>query len=205
MSISKRHFFQAILLSVLLSSLFSLSCSRLRAAGPLAEIETDFGVIKIKLLPDLAPQHVKNFAKLAREGFYDGLAFHRLLPGLIIQGGDPQTRNGDRSQWGMGEPGQPTVPAEFSSRPFERGTVGMARRSDINSATSQFFICLRENPRWNGQYTVFGEVVEGIDVVDRISREPTEPGQNGKARDKILMKKVTVTGYDPAPSESTRP
>ncbi|HKX33270.1 MAG TPA: peptidylprolyl isomerase [Blastocatellia bacterium] len=156
-----------------------------------AVIETDYGKIKITFFPDFAPRHVQNFAKLAREGFYDGLAFHRVVPGLLIQGGDPNTRDGDPGTWGMGQPGQPTVPAEFNAKPFVRGTLGMARKGDPNSATSQFFICLRDNPRWNGQYTVFGEVTEGIEVVDLISREPIDPVSQ-KTVNKIVMKRVTV-------------
>ncbi|HMY74570.1 MAG TPA: peptidylprolyl isomerase, partial [Blastocatellia bacterium] len=102
------------------------------------------GVIKIKLFPDVAPKHVENFKKLAQEGFFNGTGFHRAVPGLLIQGGDPNTRGDDRNTWGMGQPGQPNVPAEFSDRPFKRGVLGMARRGgDVNSATSQFFICLR--------------------------------------------------------------
>jgi cyclophilin family peptidyl-prolyl cis-trans isomerase len=94
--------------------------------------------------------------------------------------------------WGMGMPGQETVPAEFSDKPFVRGTVGMARRGDdINSATSQFFIALRDKPDWNGQYTVVGEVVEGIEVVDRISRLPTSD-PNGKLVEKFVMKRVSI-------------
>src|SRR4029079_16603684 len=96
----------------------------------------------------------------------------------------------DRSTWGAGTPDQPTVPAEFSQKPFKRGVLGAARRPDVNSATSQFFICLRDFPQWNGQYTVFGEVIEGIDVVDKIAAQPTDQRQN--LQNKAVMKKVTV-------------
>jgi peptidyl-prolyl cis-trans isomerase B (cyclophilin B) len=161
-------------------------------AGKIAVIETDYGNIKIKFAPEIAPKHVEHFIKLTSEGFYDGLAFHRADPGLLIQGGDPNTRNGDPSMWGMGMPGQETVPAEFSAKPYVRGTVGMARTNNVNSATSQFFICLRDNPSWNGQYTVFGDVIEGIDVVDRISRLPTSDPQFGKLLEKVVMKKVVI-------------
>ncbi len=187
----RRYFRYAILFSLLLSSLIALSCSSSNA-GKFAVIETDFGRIKIRFYSDVAPKHAEYFSKLAREGFYDGLAFHRVVPGMLIQGGDPQTRSGDPSLWGMGMPDQPTVQAEFSDKPFVRGTVGMARRgSDINSATSQFFICLRENPGWNGQYTVIGEVVEGIDVVDQISRAPSNP-MSQKVLEKIVTKRVII-------------
>jgi cyclophilin family peptidyl-prolyl cis-trans isomerase len=185
---------------ILLTGIFALSCksestpskSASTPSGNFAVIETDFGNIKIKFASDVAPNHVEHIIKLTREGFYDGLGFHRAVPGMLIQGGDPQTRSGDPSLWGMGMPGQETVPAEFSDRPFVRGTVGMARRGpDINSATSQFFIALRDKPDWNGQYTVVGEVVEGIEVVDRISRLPTSD-PNGKLAEKLVMKRVSI-------------
>ena len=165
-----------------------LSCNR--SSGGTAMIDTDFGQIKIQLDGTTAPKHVENFKKLAREGFYNGLAFHRAVPDLLIQGGDPNTRNGDRSTWGMGAPGQPRVQAEFSEKPFKRGVLGAARGPDVNSATSQFFICLRDFPDWNGKYTVFGEVIEGIDVVDKIAAQPTDQRQN--LQNKVVMKKVTV-------------
>lgn len=157
----------------------------------IATIDTSLGVIKIKLFPDVAPKHVENFKKLAKEGFFNGTGFHRAVPNLLIQGGDPNTRGEDRNTWGMGAPGQPNVPAEFSDRPFKRGVLGMARKgNDVNSGTSQFFICLRDFPQWNGQYTVFGEVIEGIDVVDKIANQPTDQAQ--RLLSKVAMNKVTV-------------
>jgi peptidyl-prolyl cis-trans isomerase B (cyclophilin B) len=186
-----KNLFGAILLGV-----FAFACSNNTAvnngpstmptpkvAGPpvyddeVAVFETDYGSFKIALYPDVAPLHVENFKKLIREKFYDGLGFHRVLPDSIIQGGDPQTRGGEnRAMWGRGKPDQPKVPAEFSTRPFVRGTVGAARAKDPNSATSQFFICLRPNPNWDGKYTVFGEVTQGLNNVQIISNVPTEPG-----------------------------
>lgn len=176
------------ILIVLALALVAGSCSK--GGGSVAVIDTDFGQIKLKLDSETAPKHVENFTKLAREGFYDGLAFHRAVPGLLIQGGDPNTRTDDRNTWGMGQPGQPRVQAEFSQKPFVRGTLGAARTNDPNSATSQFFICLRPNPGWNGQYTVFGEVIEGIEVVDKIANQPTDPRQN--LLSKAVIKKVTI-------------
>lgn len=176
------------ILIVLALALVAGSCSK--GGGSIAVIDTDFGQIKLKLDSETAPKHVENFTKLAREGFYDGLAFHRAVPGLLIQGGDPNTRTDDRNTWGMGQPGQPRVQAEFSQKPFVRGTLGAARTNDPNSATSQFFICLRPNPGWNGQYTVFGEVIEGIEVVDKIANQPTDPRQN--LVNKAVIKKVTI-------------
>lgn len=157
-----------------------------------AVIETSYGKIKIRFYPDVAPMHVENFKKLARENFYDGLGFHRVIPDNIIQGGDPQTRSGDPKTWGMGMPGQPTVQAEFNTRPFVKGTVGMARRGgDPNSGTSQFFICLTEHPEWDGQYTVFGEVIEGIETVAKISNAPSNP-MSQKVDQKIVMNRVLI-------------
>jgi len=142
-----------------------------------AVFETDYGKFKIALYPDVAPLHVQNFKKLINEKFYDGLGFHRVLANRIIQGGDPNTRNGqNRELWGMGKPDQPKVPAEFSTRPFIRGSVGMARANDPNSASSQFYICLDDEPRWTGQYTIFGEVIQGLSTVQDISNLPVEPG-----------------------------
>jgi cyclophilin family peptidyl-prolyl cis-trans isomerase len=174
---------------VLLLSALAASCSK--SSGGVAVLDTDYGQIKLKLNSEAAPKHVENFKKLAREGFYDGLAFHRAVPNLLIQGGDPNTRSDDRSAWGKGSPDQPMVSAEFSEIPFKRGTLGAARRGDsVNSATSQFFICLRDFPDWNGQYTVFGEVIEGIDVVDKIAGMPTDPRQN--LMNKAVIKKVSI-------------
>lgn len=167
-----------------------VSCNK-SGNGGIATIETDFGTIKIQLDGATAPKHVENFRKLARAGFYDGLGFHRAVPNLLIQGGDPNTRGDNRDTWGLGAPGQQTVEAEFSQKPFKRGVLGAARKNgDNNSATSQFFICLRDFPSWNGQYTVFGEVIEGLDVVDKIASQPTDPRQ--VLLTKAVMKKVTV-------------
>lgn len=181
----------AKLLCLTLLALSLGSCNKGGGGGGVATIETDFGTIKIQLDGATAPKHVENFKKLAREGFYDGLGFHRAVPNLLIQGGDPNTRGDNRDTWGLGAPGQPTVEAEFSDKPFKRGVLGAARKGgDNNSATSQFFICLREFPQWNGQYTVFGEVIEGLDVVDKIAAQPTDPRQ--VLLNKAVMKKVTV-------------
>ena len=171
---------------VLLLAALTASCSK---TGDVAVMDTDYGQIKIKLNGQAAPKHVENFKKLAREGFYDGVAFHRAVPDLLIQGGDPNTRSDDRSSWGVSAPDQPRVPAEFSDIPFKRGTLGAARGPDVNSATSQFFICLRDNPDWNGQYTVFGDVIEGIDVVEKIASLPTDPRQ--RLMNKAVIKKVS--------------
>jgi len=130
-------------------------------------IETNFGKISFKLLPELAPETVRNFEKLAKSGFYDGTLFHRVIPGFMIQGGDPNTKTDNKGSWGMGGPGY-NIKAEFSSRSHLRGIVSMARSQDPNSAGSQFYIVTADSTFLDKQYTVFGEVTEGMDVVDKI-------------------------------------
>lgn len=162
-----------------------------------AVIETEYGKIRIRFYPDVAPLHVANFKKLTREKFYDGLGFHRLIPDNLIQGGDPQTRNGRPEDWGKGLPDQLRVPAEFSVRKFVRGTVGMARLgSDLNSATSQFFISLTNHPEWDGRYTVFGEVIDGLETVSRIATLPSDP-RSQRAANKVVMKRVYLEKATP--------
>jgi peptidyl-prolyl cis-trans isomerase B (cyclophilin B) len=125
------------------------------------------GEIVIKFFPDVAPGHVKNFVKLAQEGFYNGTTFHRIIPGFMIQGGDPNSKSPDRSMHGMGGPGY-KIKAEFNSKPHKRGIVSMARANDPDSAGSQFFICVADANFLDWQYTVFGEVVSGMDVADKV-------------------------------------
>lgn len=124
------------------------------------------GEIVLRFFPE-APGHVANFLKLAREKFYDGTTFHRVIPGFMIQGGDPNSKNPDRGSHGMGGPGY-RIKAEFNSRPHRRGTLSMARANDPDSAGSQFFICVADSHFLDWQYTVFGEVVSGMDVADQI-------------------------------------
>lgn len=125
------------------------------------------GEIVLRFFPDVAPNHVNNFVTLAKQGFYDGTTFHRVIPGFMIQGGDPNSKNPDRSTHGMGGPGY-RIKAEFNSRPHKRGTLSMARANDPDSAGSQFFICVADANFLDWQYTVFGEVVSGMDVADKI-------------------------------------
>ena len=137
-------------------------------------IETNHGNISFGLLSDLAPETVRNFIKLTKDGFYDGTLFHRVIPGFMIQGGDPNTKNPNmKGQWGMGGPGY-NVKAEFNSRSHLRGIVSMARSTDPNSAGSQFFIMHANNTGLDHQYTVFGEVTEGMDTVDKITELPRD-------------------------------
>ena len=125
------------------------------------------GEIVLKFFPDVAPGHVENLTKLAKDGFYNGTTFHRVIPGFMIQGGDPNSKSPDRSTHGMGGPGY-KIKAEFNSKPHKRGIVSMARANDPNSAGSQFFICVADANFLDWQYTVFAEVVSGMDVADKI-------------------------------------
>ena len=136
-------------------------------------ITTNFGNIKIKLLPDIAPETVRNFTTLAKSKFYDGTLFHRVIPGFMIQGGDPNTKKPDKNAWGIGGPGY-NINAEFNSRSHLRGIVSMARSSDPDSAGSQFFIVTSDSTFLDKEYTVFGEVVEGMDTADKIVSLPRD-------------------------------
>jgi len=132
-----------------------------------ATIETNFGNIVFELFPNIAPETVRNFITLSKKNFYDGVLFHRVIPGFMIQGGDPNTKKPDKSKWGTGGPGY-TIKAEFNSRSHLRGIVSMARAADPNSAGSQFFIVTTDSTFLDKQYTVFGQVVEGMNVADKI-------------------------------------
>ena len=138
-----------------------------RARIAVASKGVPLGEIVIRFFPDVAPGHVKNFVKLSQEGFYNGTTFHRIIPGFMIQGGDPNSKNPDRSMHGMGGPGY-KIKAEFNSKPHKRGIVSMARSNDPDSAGSQFFICVADANFLDWQYTVFGEVVSGMDVADKV-------------------------------------
>jgi peptidyl-prolyl cis-trans isomerase B (cyclophilin B) len=146
--------------------------------GPKAIIKTKFGDIHIKFYPDMAPKHVENFIKLAKSGFYNGTIFHRVIPGFMIQGGDPNTRNSLRKDtYGQGGPkdekGNPVLlKAEFSDTPHKRGIVSMARANEPDTAGSQFFIVVEPSHFLDGKYTAFGEVIKGLGVADKIVNVP---------------------------------
>ncbi len=143
-------------------------------------IEVEFGSIVIELFPDVAPNHVERIKTLAREGFYDGIKFHRVIDGFMAQTGDPLSKTSEnRGMWGTGGSDLPDLKQEFSDLPFERGTLGMARSAaSTDTANSQFFICFTDSSFLNGQYTVFGKVIEGMHIVDLIPKgePPAEPG-----------------------------
>jgi peptidyl-prolyl cis-trans isomerase B (cyclophilin B) len=158
-------------------------------AGPEAVVETQEGSFTIRLLPDLAPRHVRHFVATAKSGGFDGTTFHRIIPMGIIQGGDPLTKDPKKSTlYGTG--GLGLLKAEFSDRPMKRGVVAaVLRPRQPNSAGNQFFICITDQPALTGQYTIFGEVAEGMDIVDTIGRTPVD-GDKPKTRVEIL--KVTI-------------
>ena len=148
-------------------------------------LDTKDGRIVIKLRPDLAPKHAQQLKTLAKQGFYNNVVFHRVIDGFMAQTGDP-------TGTGMGKSELPNIPAEFSKEPFKRGTVGMARAQDPNSANSQFFICYADAPFLNGQYTVVGEVVSGMDVVDKIKKGDQRNNGMVTAPDKIVKMQVAA-------------
>ncbi|MBO63137.1 MAG: peptidylprolyl isomerase [Candidatus Marinimicrobia bacterium] len=175
--------------------------SELKTNDPEKEItviSTKFGDISLEFFDELAPKHVESFKLHAQNDYYNGTIFHRVIPGFMIQGGDPLTRSKDRSRHGTGgnaakyfgvgresEPNTWDLPAEFSSRTHSRGILSMARSQDPDSGGSQFFICVADAPFLNGQYTVFGRVIKGMDVVDQIVNAPRD--QRDNPNDRIEM------------------
>lgn len=153
----------------------------------IAEIKTGFGIIKLRFFPELAPNHVNNFIELAKSGFYNGTTFHRVISGFMIQGGDPNTKSPNRAMHGYGGPDY-YLKAEFSNKPHKRGILSMARGGNPDSAGSQFFICVADYPSLNGKYTVFGEVISGMAVADRIVRQPRDAKNNPYERVEITVK-----------------
>jgi peptidyl-prolyl cis-trans isomerase B (cyclophilin B) len=145
-----------------------------------AVLETKYGRIVYEFLPEYAPKHVAAFKQMIRNGDFDGTKFHRIIKGKIIQGGDPNSKDDDPSDDGLGQPGQATIPAEFSTEiKHTRGIVSAARKGDNkDSATSQFFICLGNEPAYDGNYTIFGRVIEGMNVVGLISDAPVGTAAN---------------------------
>ena len=140
-----------------------------------AEIHTTAGDITVRFFPDVAPNHVRNFIDLAQKGFYNGTKFHRVIPGFMIQGGDPNTISGSPNTWGTGGNGNNYVKAEFSRVKHKRGILSMARAGHPDSASSQFFIMVNDYPSLDGQYSVFGEVLSGMEVADKIVSARTGP------------------------------
>lgn len=147
--------------------------------------EVLLGSMVIELFPEIAPKHCRNFDSLVSIKFYDGTAFHRVIPGFMIQGGDPNSKNKTEDTWGYGDPSQTKVPAEFSSLNHKRGILSAARAQDPNSATSQFFICVQDSFFLDGKYTIFGQVIQGMDVADKIVK--AERNEKDRPLKKIEM------------------
>ena len=179
----RKTFILIFLIGVLL-----MSCSK---DQKVAIISTKFGDMVVEFFPDVAPKHVENFQILAEEGYYNGTTFHRVIPGFMVQGGDPNSKDLDRMNDGTGgragkffgigrenDPESWTVPAEFNDTPHQRGTLSMARSQNIDSGSSQFFICHDNAPFLDGQYTVFGQLISGIEVVDEIVNSERDPRDN---------------------------
>jgi peptidyl-prolyl cis-trans isomerase B (cyclophilin B) len=152
-----------------------------------AVIETKFGNIELQFFPEVVPKHVSSFIELAKKGFYDGMTFHRVIPGFMIQGGDPNSKNPDRSKHGTGGPGY-TLKAEFNDKKHKRRILSMARAQHPDSAGSQFFICVADAFFLDKQYTVFGEVVSGMEIADKIVSQPRDRADNPNERIEIKVK-----------------
>lgn len=157
-----------------------------------AIITTSEGDLALEFWPDVAPRHVENFKKLASQGFYDGTCFHRVIKGFMIQGGDPLTKDeANQSRWGTGGPNH-RVKAEFNDKPHLRGVLSMARSNDPDSAGSQFFIC-HGDPRFlDRQYTAFGKLIQGDDVLEKIATTPTRPGDRPVKRMNVASVKIVA-------------
>ena len=183
---------QQICLGLVLWTGLSLTPQYVHAenAGTRAIIDTKFGSMEIRFFPDKAPNHVKNFIKLATSGFYNGTIFHRIIPGFMIQGGDPNTKDKtNTARYGTGGPGH-TVKAEFNDRPHTRGVLSMARSRHPDSAGSQFFIVVKDSPFLNNQYTVFGEVTKGMEVADKIVSQKRDQRDNPLGRIEMTVRIV---------------
>jgi peptidyl-prolyl cis-trans isomerase B (cyclophilin B) len=156
-----------------------------------AVLQTNLGRIVLRFLSDKAPNHVANFKNLAREGFYDGTKFHRVIPGFMVQGGDPNSRSENRAIHGTGGPPN-RVKAEFNDTRHVRGIVSAARSSDPDSAGSQFFLMVANSPHLDGQYSAYGEVVEGMDVVDKIVALPRDSRDNPLPENPAIIESVKI-------------
>ena len=169
-----------------------------------AVLKTSAGEMVIEFWPDVAPKTVENFKTLARKGFYDGTAFHRIMKGFMIQGGDPNTKDlSKEDEYGTGDPGY-KIKAEFNERKHETGVISMARSNDPDSAGSQFFICdaPADNPGMkylNGKYTAFGKLIKGEDVLEKIAGTPTGPnarGEPSKPKTRVTLESVKIVPAD---------
>jgi len=184
------------ILSIFLIIIFFTSCGPVEKV---AVITTEYGDMVIAFFPEVAPLHVESFMDHARNGYYNGTAFHRIIPGFVIQGGDPNSKDDDKRNDGSGghaaryydvgteaDTSSWMLPAEFNERPHQRGALSMARAQDPNSAGSQFFICVDDVRRLDNKYTVFGEVIKGMEVADKIVNSERDKRDNP-------LKKIAMT------------
>jgi peptidyl-prolyl cis-trans isomerase B (cyclophilin B) len=156
----------------------------------------------VQFWPEVAPKTVENFKTLAKKGFYNGTAFHRIIKGFMIQGGDPKTKDLNKeSEWGTGGPGY-SIPAEFNERRHQRGVLSMARSNDPNSAGSQFFICDGDAPNLDHKYTAFGKLIKGEDVLRKIADTPVGPGAMGEPSKPT--KRIEIKSIDIVPADSAK-
>lgn len=166
-----------------------------KAAPEVAVIKTAAGEMVVEFWPDKAPKTVENFITLAKKGFYDGTAFHRIVKGFMIQGGDPKSKDAAlEAEWGTGDPGY-KIKAEFNDRKHERGVLSMARSRNPDSAGSQFFICLDAAPFLDGQYTGFGKVIKGEDVLAKLGETPVGPsggGEMSKPQQRVGVESIKI-------------
>jgi len=202
----KKHVISLSIVSAFLFCFSFLSCSGMEEKQPEKNAQSttkrpqyeitvtqkgqELGKIVIELFPDVAPKHVHNFDSLVSVGFYNGTAFHRVIPGFMIQGGSYYSKTDQKEKWGISDPSQTKVPAEFSNLQHKRGTVSAARTNDPNSATSQFFICVADAPHLDGQYSIFGQTVSGLDVVDKIVNAPRDNRDNPLDKIEMKIKKI---------------
>lgn len=154
------------------------------------QLGKEVGKIVLELFPDIAPKHCQNFDSLVSAGFYNGCAFHRVIPGFMIQGGDPNSKTESRDKWGYGAPGQTRVPAEFNKTNHKRGILSAARSQDPNSATSQFFICVADASFLDNQYTAYGQVISGMEVADKVVNSPRDTKDNPNDKIEMFIKKL---------------
>ncbi len=171
-----------------------------KPAAPAKEVAVlkfkDFGDIVVEFFPDVAPKTVENFTKLAKDKFYDGTQSHRLIPGFMVQLGDPLTKDATKEAfWGTGDPGY-KIKAEFNDRPHDKGILSMARSANPDSAGSQFFICFRRAANLDRQYTVFGKVLKGLDVLDKLEAVPVGGAQGSKPQRPVVLESVKIVAAD---------
>ena len=201
-----RHFsvMKSILINLLAAALVVASVNAeekkpMNSTNEVAVIKTSEGEMIAEFWPDVAPNTVENFKKLARSGFYDGTAFHRIVKGFMIQGGDPLTKDpAKESRYGTGDPGY-KIKAEFNDRSHERGVLSMARSNDPDSAGSQFFICLANVSRLDHQYTTFGKIIKGDDVLGKISDTEvtmSDSGERSKPTKRVTVESIKIVAAD---------